>query len=185
MRADGDIEAGQTFLTDKEIYDELDISSSIYSAWDNNFIYLSGTSNKSADLHLWIDGDGDGWWHGKNNLAIVFDIPSGTVTRAHAMDASDAAREFHCTLGASPLSDGRCYEMWDDHPLYPFDRIIEPGDITSASIETAPGEYRFELKIPIDSLGLDKEIGYRINFESGSSRATIFEDFEFIYFILN
>ncbi len=57
---DGYIEAGWTFLTDKRTYDELHISSKIYSTWNKNNIYIAGVVNKPTNLHLWLDIDGDG-----------------------------------------------------------------------------------------------------------------------------
>jgi len=178
---DGDIENGYTFLTNKEMYDNIDVSFNTYSVWDTNNIYLAGTVNKPAKLHLWLDMDGDGWWNGRNNLEILYDISTDNVTTAHVADFSDETREHRCThLNAHMKDDGLCDGMWDDESGYPYGRIIAPADIVKARNLSA-GIYSFEIKIPTIALTETQEIGYRIVFESGGNRATVFEDYELIY----
>jgi len=177
---DGNIEAGWTFITSKEMYDELGISSEIYAARDDSNIYLAGTASQAKRLHLWLDKDGDGWWNGKNNLEISYDISTDNVTIAHASDFSDEVREYRCSLpNAHMKDDGLCDGMWDDESGYPYGRIIAPADIVKAR-KLSGGVYSFEIKIPTTALTETQEIGYRLVFEGGG-RATVFEDYQLIY----
>jgi hypothetical protein len=188
---DGRIDSGWRPLSEDEAYDELSIESRIYSSWDENYLYIAGSVDRAAYIDIWIDGDGDGWWHGRNNMHITYVIPSQNVTIARAMDASDAAREYQCTIQEpEPYSevfpDGRCSVIWDDDPAYPFDRIIRPDDITAATQIAETGEYQIEIRIPVERLYEGQEVGYRIDIRSGILVANVLKEaYEFHHFPLS
>jgi hypothetical protein len=179
-RIDGTIEGSWTLLSDKLMYDAIGTTTKVYAAWDHAFLYLAGSADKAALLRIWIDLEGDGWWHGRANYEIVFNILDNFVEVAHSMDCSPETRTYDCALGGGPRDDGLCGELWDDDPRYPWGRILRPSDITSAVNRGDDGVYRFELAIPA-ALREGQEVGYRIVFESQGRRATVFEDYQFVH----
>ena len=76
--------------------------------------------------------------------------------------------------------------MWDIEDGYPFEKIIDPVDIETSS-RKSDDTFFFELKIPIEGLSANGEIGFRANFDSyrtNIARSTVGEDYEFYYFSL-
>lgn len=138
----------------------LDIS--IAANWDNDYLYLMVIEDRYAGIHIQLDVDDDGWFHGKDNYELIID-PSysnptdpNIVGRAHIWDSSEETIAWNGV------------PMWDDDPNYPGSRLVQEEDILRYARSYAGG-YLVQLAIPRNeptglTPGADREFGLLLKF---------------------
>jgi len=132
------------------------LSVSVAANWDENFLYLMITEDRYAGIHIQIDADNDGWFHGKDNYEILVD-PSypnpndpSVIGRAHVWDCSDAIISFNVV------------PMWDDDSDYPGGRLLRENDIGRYARAYGSG-FLVQLAIPRNATtGMDLTAGNKI-----------------------
>jgi hypothetical protein len=171
------------FLTDEPL------SAEIFMNWDENYLYFGCEMDAPAELHLDLDLQNNGWWHGKDNYRFVVDPFSERFNVIRVMDATPAARSYRESLGKGP------YEMWDDEPQYisKFGKILNESSVILTT-KISNDNYQIRIKIPSNDripfvLEKVKKIGLRIFFtapdlEISNSWATVYEQYEFFDVIL-
>lgn len=182
VSSDLDFSSSQ-FLTDEPL------SAKIYLNWDENYIYFGCEMDAPAELHMDIDLQNNGWWHGRDNYRFVVDPFSERFNVIRVMDATPAARGYRESLGKGP------YEMWDDEPQYmsKFGKILTESSV-DLSTKISNENYQIVIKIPSNDripfvLEKGTTIGLRIYFTSpdleiSNSWATVYEQYEFFDVIL-
>ncbi len=152
-------------------------SSTVYANWDSNYLYLMIQVDRFAEIHLMIDANADGWFHGKDNYEINIDPSYSDPTapliigKAHIWDSSET---IIATKG---------YPMWDDDPNYPFGRLITESDIGRYARSYGSG-YLVQIAIPYNSqtgliLQHGRRIGLNLTFNYVNRRANLWaETFE-------
>ena len=171
------------FLTDEPL------RAKIYMNWDENYLYFGCDMDAPAELHLDLDLQNNGWWHGKDNYRFVVDPFSERFNVIRVMDATPAARGYRESLGKG------AFEMWDDEPEYmsKFGKILNESTVI-LSTKISNENYQIKIKIPSNDRipfapEKDKKIGLRIYFTSpdleiSNSWATVYEQYEFFDVIL-
>jgi len=156
----------------------------IYLNWEKNFLHFGCEMDAPAEMHLDIDFQNNGWWHGKDNYRLVVEPFSDRFKTIRVMDATDNAREFCKQSGKG------YFEMWDDEPEYiaKFGKILDEFTI-DLKTEVYEDKFLIRIKIPNNNrvpflLEKNHQIGLRIYFtatEIGSEKslATVFEQYEF------
>lgn len=166
------------FLTDEPL------SAKVYMNWDERYLYFGCEMDAPAELHLDLDLQNNGWWHGKDNYRFIVDPFSERFNVIRVMDATAAARSYRESLGNG------AYEMWDDEPEYiaKFGKILNESSV-ALSTKNSDENYQVRIKIPRNEtvpfvLASDKKIGLRIFFTApdldiSNSWATVYEQYEF------
>jgi hypothetical protein len=166
------------FLTDEPL------SAEIFMNWDENYLYFGCEMDAPAELHLYLDLQNNGWWHGKDNYRFVVDPFSERFNVIRVMDATPAARSYRESLGKG------AYEMWDDEPQYisKFGKILNESSVILTT-KISNDNYQIRIKIPSNDripfvLEKGKKIGLRIFFtapdlEISNSWATVYEQYDF------
>ncbi len=179
----GTIEEGWHLLLDKMNFSVTAFNCKIYLNWDENNLYIGFDMNQYAIPTVFIDGNANGWWHGRENYRISFYPNTGAIREARVLDCTDEAIQYHESLGGGG-------PMWDDDPKYynHFGRIIQPSDFQIFCKTTTNG-YFVEMVVPKnDRSGLKfiegDSIGLRFLFENVQSSwdnwATAFEPYSFV-----
>lgn len=132
-------EPNQWFLISDSLYEQnAPLSATIYSNWDDDYLYFMLIIDRFAFINLRIDAMNDGWFHGKDNYN-VWVIPNYSnpdiVILAHIWDCSDSITEKYLI------------PMWDNSPEYPYERLIVENDIGRYAREYGSG-YLVQLAIP-------------------------------------
>lgn len=119
---DGD-PSGWDILTTDLFEQNAPISVTVALNWDVDYLYLMVIEDRYAGIHVQIDANNDGWFHGRDNYEISVD-PSypdpadpWIVGLAHVWDSSE---EIIAETG---------YPMWDDDPNYPHGPWLTRDDI--------------------------------------------------------
>lgn len=66
------------------------ISGTVYCNWDDNFLYLATRTDRPATLVFDVDGGGDGWLRGSDNLEVVIGSVGGVTPPAITARVLDA-----------------------------------------------------------------------------------------------
>jgi hypothetical protein len=158
----------------------------MYANWNANYLFLMVKVDRFAGIHLMIDANADGWFHGKDNYFIAIDpsYPEPTdplsIADAHIWDSSEG------TIAVN------VYPIWDDDPNYPFPRLITKESIGRYSRSDGDG-FLTQIAIPTNAqTGLiprhGKRIGlnivYRDIARDGALMADTFEKNDFAYVTL-
>ena len=160
-----------------------------YLNWDENYLYFGCEINAPTDLHLDLDLQNNGWFHGQDNYRLVVDPLSNRFKEIKAMDTSKKTREHHKSLNKIDS------HMWDNELEYisKFGKII---DETTIILKTVAFEDKYIIKIKIPNnpnipfkLTKNAKIGLRIyftleNLMQTDSWASIYEPYEFFEVIL-
>ncbi len=67
------------------------ITGTVYCNWDDNFLYLATRTDRPATLVFDVDGGGDGWLRGADNLEIVIGSVGGVTPPSISARVLDAA----------------------------------------------------------------------------------------------
>lgn len=165
------------------------LSAKLYMSWDESYLYLGCEMDAPAEVHVDLDLQNNGWWHGRDNYRFIVDPFSERFNIIRVMDATDAARNYRKSLGKGP------YEMWDDDPQYisKFGKLLNESSVR-LSTKIRNEKYQIKIGIPANDRipfvpGKDKKIGLRIFFASpdleiSNSWATVYEQYEFFDIVL-
>jgi hypothetical protein len=114
----------------------------VYSNWNSNYLFLMVQVDQYAGIHLMIDANADGWFHGRDNYSFAIDPsypdPTQGLNEAHIWDSSKT------TLVTT------FYPIWDDDPNYPFPRLITTESIGRYSRSFGSG-YLAQIAIPANA----------------------------------
>ena len=179
----GKIEDNWHLLIDKMNFSVTPFNCKIYLNWDENNLYIGFDMDKYAIPTIFIDGNANGWWHGRDNYRISFYPNTGAIREVRVLDCTDEAIQYNKSLGGSG-------PMWDNDPKYydHFGRIVQESDFQIYSRTSTKG-YIVEMVIPKnDRSGLEftegDSIGLRFLFEdiefSWDNWATAFEQYSFV-----
>lgn len=174
---DAELESKWHFFTSHLQHVNTDFNASIYLSWDDEYLYIGLEIDNFAGIHIYVDANADGWYHGKDNYEISVDPsyenPLFVVTSARIWDCSHATTP-------SIIPD------WNES-------IIAKEDIKRAARRSGSG-YAVKLAIPRNAeTGLvpreGVEIGLRFEFDyigrDGKFRGTSFEQWSFVYIALD
>ena len=184
-RIDDVIESGWHVLGYPLTVPYLRFTASIRTNWDSDSLYLAFVINEYAKVHIYLDANNDGWFHGKDNYEIIVNpslaIPA-QVEKAHIWDCSPEAVQ---TYGGA---------IWDDDSRYTAGRIVKESDIRRCCTPWISGAgYNIELAIPKNSTtqllpGHGDRIGLRVTYDSvngiWSAQAQAFERDVFVDLVL-
>jgi len=165
------------------------LSAKVYLCWDDEFLYIATETNAPAEMHLNLDLNDDGWWHGKDNYHFVIDPFTSRFVEVRVLDTTYEARAL------SQKFERGFQEMWDDDPNYTarFGRLI---DEFSLKLTTQSTETKFIIKVAIPDnklVGFQKNAGkqsgiriyyYPIYSSSENQWASVFEPYSFFRIVL-
>lgn len=135
---DGSIESAWHILGSPMAVAGGGLTSTIHTNWDSNYLYVALKTNKSCLLHVYIDADNDGWFHGKDNYELIIDptLSRGSqLVKVHIFDCSPAALAKY----------GGC--IWDDDEKYTDPKSVLPSDI-QVICNVVKTLYNIEIGIP-------------------------------------
>ncbi len=179
----GTIESGWHLLVDRMNFSTRTFTCKIYLNWDTDNLYIAFFMKEYAIPTVFLDGQANGWWYGRDNYRISFNPTNGAIREARVLDCTPEAIQYHESLeGGGP--------MWDNDPQYykHFGRIIQNSDF-QIFCRTSTKGYFAEMVIPRnDRSGLTfaqgDSIGLRFLFEDIESSwdhwATAFENYSFV-----
>jgi hypothetical protein len=158
----------------------------VYANWDSSYLYLMVEVDMFAGIHVRIDANADGWFHGKDNYHLAMDpsypnpADSLIMAEAHIWDSSAA------TIATT------VFPMWDDDPAYPFPRLITKNSIARYARSYNDG-FLIQIAIPANAAtGLVPQNGERLGINityndiarQGELWAETFERDDFAYVTL-
>ena len=149
---------------------------SLYATWNETFLTIGIRSPEACKVGLYLDVNGDGWFHGRDNVEILI----SPISLAHGIPEN--ARLFDCTLP----KDAPYPVMWEDDPKYPGKRTLFKRDI-KLTFRRYNESYNVIVYAPWSKIGgfpyLYKKVGIRVVFyRNGEPRwISVFEPWTFVY----
>ncbi len=179
----GNIESGWHLLVNRMNFSTRPFKCNIYLNWDEQNLYIAFFMNEYAIPTVFIDGNANGWWHGRENYRISFYPNTGAIREARVLDCTDEAIRYNESLGGGG-------PMWDNDPKYykHFGRIVHDSDF-QIYCRTSTKGYYVEMVVPKNdrsglNFALGDSIGLRFLFEDIESSwdhwATAFEQYSFV-----
>ena len=146
---DGD-PAGWTLLTDHLESGPEGFTAAVYANWYEGALRVMFKLNQHANIFMHLDGQADGFWHGRDNYAFHL-YPEGDPLRSAAVQ--------DCSEQQTDLEK---FCRFDDDSGYAFDRLVDPSDF--GRFTTYDGDYYIvQLAIPADAdTGFSAEVGGEI-----------------------
>jgi uncharacterized repeat protein (TIGR02543 family) len=159
---DGD-PSGWDIVTDKLFEQNAPLSVTVAANWDDDYLYLMVIEDRFAGIHIQVDANNDGWYHGRDNYEITVD-PSypdpadpSIIGVAHLWDSSE---DIIAETGQP---------MWDDDPNYPHDPWVTRAEIVRYARAHGSG-FLVQLGIPVNpdtgmTPGVLEEVGLLLQFD--------------------
>lgn len=159
------------------------LDAALYLNWDEDMLYLMVEMDRYALVDVYLDGNGDGWWHGRDNYFFTLhpDVPG-----PHSDDLFANFYIWDC----SPTVTGQFgYCMDDRASQHPAGHLVEITEFTHYARTWLTG-YRVQVGIPANLVtqfqpGPGQETGVQVTFHnvdrSGSNWARFFEYQAFTY----
>lgn len=128
-------------LTDTITQANVPFEAETYANWDNDNLYLMFTTDRFAQIEVYLDLNGDGFWNGKDNYHITLRTRGSSTASdvVHKVRVFDSTDEILSTVG---------YPMWDDDPDYPNGRLLTESDIARYSKGNDINGYLVQIAIP-------------------------------------
>jgi len=157
----------------------------LYLTYSSDSLYLALYLDRLATPTIYLDFQGDGWWHSSGNTQITIDPLSGTFSQFRSWDASDEVKNYS-------LGRGGPGGMWDTDPDYQNKfqrRVIDPRIVHLQVVNENP-TFQIELAIPrTPYAGLNLQpgdlLGINVVLENidGNEQnwASFFERYDFVY----
>ena len=172
-----------TLLTDHLEQTAGEFEAKVYVDWHDGTLYLMVVSNQPADVHVLLDGRGDGYWRGRDNYELHLTPDEGDpLLWLGVLDCSPAQID----------SEGLC--RYDSDPLYEAERLVQPHEIGRLFIKVDEDRYVTQIAIPAsETTGLQVEHGQEVglafhyDFVDGElgRAASTFEPDEIVYLLLS
>jgi hypothetical protein len=87
----------------------IDVNASLAASCQEDSYTLVIDTDQSAVLHVQLDANGDGWWHGKDNLDLYWDsrksAPQGLRVMDNTAGSSSSYHEGSWDMGAVAIAD--------------------------------------------------------------------------------
>ena len=177
---DGD-PTGWTLLTGIVMESDIPFDAEVYGSWGASTLYLMIMTNKHAQIDIMLDGNGDGYWQGRDNYHFDLDTNrTGSETPLLYVGVND------CSPRQTSL---KTYCQYDTDSDYTFGRLVDQADFGVKAV-TAGGKHIVQLSIPADSdtrfdPRYQDEIGLRIYYTTVDNKwpqqAWSFETDEQVY----
>lgn len=159
-----------TFISDGFLMQRyFEVSPSIAAKWSPEKISFRILVNNACNIHVYLDANADGWYHGKDNYEILVDVKpkKEEAVKVHVLDCSNPEKV-----------------LWDDDPKYGSERLIRENDV---KVKVSRGKKPVTVDIdiyPSERTGFSlydgKEIGFRIEFTRNGKWASLFEKYSFV-----
>jgi hypothetical protein len=180
---DGIIEEGWSLGNDSVSYTQVGYSPELYVNYDADSLYIGLRLPDIGIPEIWLDFGADGFWHGRGNTMMTFNLSEGTFNQLRTRDASPEARAFS-ESGAG---------LWDDEAGYEdhFGRRVFTKGAMNLAIEIEWPIIQLELAIPRrDHAGLTLQqgdsLGLYVNYAKVNDKpaewATTFDLYSFVTF---
>jgi len=147
------------------------------AAWNGSGLSIFVSTEFKARLSLYIDADGDGWFHGKDNFEIIISPAWSPFFRPEKVAVLD------CTLPKGSISP----LVWDTEQGYSKGRILRESEVPVAQ-SGSDSMWSVEAFIPVAKAGIQLLPGHRLGFrllierqDAPPDTASLFEPWTFAY----
>jgi|GEM_PF-1161819 len=131
-------------------------SYTVYANWDSQNLYLMMIVDRYAGIHLNVDANADGWFHGRDNYQLGID-PS--YSDPHDWWIVGEAHIWDCSPELIAIEN---YPLWDNDQSYPFERLIIESSIGRYARSYGDG-FLVQIAIPYNArTGMQPQHGKRI-----------------------
>ena len=178
---DGEIEEGWPLANDSVSYTQVGYAPELFLSYDADSLYLGLRLPEIGIPEIWLDFGADGFWHGRGNTMMTFNLSEGTFNQLRTRDASPEARELN-EAG-----------LWDDEAGYEdrFGRRVFTKGAVNLGIGIDWPVIQLEIAIPRrDDAGLTLQegdsLGLYVNYSKVNNQpsewATTFDQYSFVTF---
>lgn len=132
---------GWSLLTDTVMTADVPINAEVYGNWKNGTLYLMVITDRHARVDIMLDGNADGFWHGRDNYRFELNThyTGGTaLTYAGVNDCSPAQTSL------------KNYCQFDTDSGYSFSPLVAMADFQSKAVDDG-SRHIVQLAIPADT----------------------------------